>query len=96
MGSKISNTELNKENSLVTFFFELDVKGDSEAIKNWIRDDGIPSSYECDEPNTMRFDFFLSKDETKATLIEVFSDSDAANFRTKILVAGPILEPFLN
>ena len=44
----------------------------------------------------MRFDFFLSKDETKATLIEVFTDSDAAKLRTKNLVAGPILEPFLN
>jgi len=65
LGSKISNTELNKDNSLVTYFFELDVKGDSEAIKNWIRDDGIPSSYECDEPNTMRFDFFILKTKQK-------------------------------
>ena len=96
MGSKISNTELNKENLLVTYIFELDVEGDSEAIKYWITDDDIPSTYECDEPNTMRFYFFLSKDETMATLIEVFTDSDAAKLRTKNLVAGPILEPFLN
>ena len=45
-------------------------------IKKWIRDYGAPSIYECDEPNTMKFEFFLSKGKTKATLIEVFADSD--------------------
>ena len=74
----MSNTELNTESSLVTYIFELDVKGESEEIKQWIRNDGVPSIYECDEPNTMRFEFFLSKGKTKATLIEVFADSDAA------------------
>ena len=49
-----------------------------------MRDIGAPSIYECDEPNTMRFEFFLSKGKTKATLIEVFADSDAAKLRPVI------------
>ena len=52
----MSNTELNKENSLVTYIFELDVKGESEETKQWIRDDGVPSIYEYYEPNTTRFE----------------------------------------
>ncbi len=44
----------------------------------------------------MRFEFFLSKGKTKATLIEVFADSDAAKLRTENLVASPILESFLH
>ena len=70
----MSKIELNKENSLVTYIFGFDVNGEGEAIKKWISDDGVLSTYEFDEPNTMRFEFFLSKDETKATLIEMFAD----------------------
>ena len=44
----------------------------------------------------MRFEFFLSKGKTKATLIEVFADSDAAKLRTENLAASPILEFFLS
>ena len=43
MGSKISNTELNKENLLVTYIFELDENGECEEIEQWIRDDDGPS-----------------------------------------------------
>ena len=55
----MSNSVLNKENSLVTYIFELDVKRESEAMKNWIRDGGAQFFYGCDEPNTMGFEFFL-------------------------------------
>ena len=32
--NKMSNTEVNKENSIVTYILQLDVKGENEAIKN--------------------------------------------------------------
>ena len=80
----MSNTEINKENSILTYILQLDVKGENEAIKKFIKDDSAPYTYRCDEPKTMRFEWFLSKDETKATLLEIFEDSDAANCVLKI------------
>ena len=92
----MANNELNKENSIVTYILELDVKGENEAINTFIKDESAPYTYGCDEPKTMRFEWFLSKDETKATLIEVFADSDAAKLRLENLLASPVVGPFQN
>ena len=92
----MSNTEVNKENSIVTYILQLDVKGENKAIKKFIKDDSAPYTYGCDEPKTMRFEWFLSKDETKVTLLEMFEDSDAAKLRVEKLLASPLAEPFQN
>ena len=92
----MSNTEVNKENSIVTYILQLDVKGENKAIKKFIKDDSAPYTYGCDEPKTMRFEWFLSKDETKVTLLEMFEDSDAAKLRVENLLASPLAEPFQN
>ena len=92
----MSNTEVNKENSIVTYILQLDVKGENGAIKKFIKDDSAPYTYGCDEPKTMRFEWFLSKDETKVTLLEMFEDSDAAKLRVENLLASPLAEPFQN
>ena len=44
----------------------------------------------------MRFELFLSKGETKATLNEVFAGIDAAKLRTENVAASPILESVLS
>ena len=77
----MSNTELNTESSLVPYVFELDVKDKIEEVKKFIMDEGVPSIYECDELDTTKFEFFLSKYGTKKTLIGVFSDNDDTKLR---------------
>ena len=42
----------------------------------------------------MRFGWYLSADETSATLFEVFEDSDGAKLRAENLLAGPLIGPF--
>ena len=44
----------------------------------------------------MRFEWFLSKDETMVTLLEVFEDSDAGKLRVENLFSSPLAEPFQN
>ena len=57
----MSNTELNTENSLVPFIIKLDIKDKIEEVKQFIIDDGVPSIYECDEPDTTKLELLLSK-----------------------------------
>ena len=40
-----------------------------------------PYVFNCPEPRTIRFEWFLSEDNQSATLIEMFEDSDAARLR---------------
>ena len=40
-----------------------------------------PYVFNCPEPKTIRFEWFLSEDNQSATLIEMFEDSDAARLR---------------
>ena len=47
------------------------------------------------EPKTLRFEWFLSEDKTKATLVEVFGDSNGAKTRVENLIASPLIAEWL-
>ena len=49
--------------------------------KQFMRENSSPYVFNCLEPKTIRFEWFLSKDDKSATLIEMFEDSDAAKLR---------------
>ena len=59
-----------------------------KICKNFIDGSGI-YVHGCNEPKTIRFEWYLSADETSATLFEMFEDSDGAKLR-----AGPLTGPF--
>ena len=40
---------------------------------------------------TLRFERFLSEDKTKATLVEIFGDSNGAKTRVENLIASPVV-----
>jgi len=48
----------------------------------------------CNEPKTMKFEWYLSGDEACATLFEMFEDSDGAKLRGENLLASPLIGPF--
>jgi hypothetical protein len=83
----------NVASSVVTYIFELGLKGDPEACKKFIDESGI-HVHGCNEPKTIRFEWYLSADETSATLFEMFEDSDGAKLRVENLLAGPLIGPF--
>ncbi len=74
-------SELNKQNKIITYIFELGlIKGVGET-REFMRENSSPYVFHCSEPKTIRFEWFLSEDEKSATLIEMFEDSDAAKLR---------------
>ena len=75
------SSELNKSNSVITYIFELKLIKSIEKVKSFMSENSSPYVFNCPEPRTIRFEWFLSKDEKSATLIEMFEDSDAAKLR---------------
>ena len=72
--------ELIKNPSLLEFIVTFE-PGNKEPLNTPSPnlDKNVPLS--CDEPETIRFEWFLSGDQKSATLIEMFADSDAAKLR---------------
>ena len=82
---------LNIENPTVTYILEMNVKVGSTDIETWIKNTSAKYTYELNEPKTLRFEWFLSDDNSKATLVEVFQDSDGAKQRAENLLSSPVL-----
>ena len=72
---------LNKSNSVITYIFELKLIKSIEKVKSFMSENSSPYVFNCPEPRTIRFEWFLSEDNKSATLIEMFEDSDAARLR---------------
>lgn len=89
----MTKSDPNTGGSVVTYIFELGLIGDPEICKNFIEEAGI-YTHGCDEPKTIRFEWYLSADETSATLLELFEDSDGAKLRVENLLASPLVSRF--
>ena len=76
-------SELNKQNKIITYIFELALIKSVNETKQFMRENSSPYVFNCSEPKTIRFEWFLSEDEKSATLIEMFEEehSDAAKLR---------------
>ena len=89
----MTKSDPNAGGSVVTYIFELGLKGDPETCKNFIKESGI-YTHGCNEPKTIRFEWYLSADETSATLLELFEDSDGAKLRIENLLASSLVGRF--
>ena len=85
---------LNKQNPIITYIFELELIKSVDEVKEFMRENSSPYVYNCSEPKTIRFEWFLSEDEKSATLIEMFEDSDAAKLRLENHSASHLVEEF--
>ena len=81
---------LNQYNGTITFLLQMNVVAGADNIASWITDRSARATYECEEEKTRRFEWFLSADKDKATLIEVFDDSEGALTRVQNLLSSPI------
>ena len=87
---------LNEYNGAITFLLQMNVLSGAEDIADWITDRSARATYEFEEEKTRRFEWFLSADKAKATLIEVFDDSDGALTRVQNLMSGPIAPEWID
>jgi hypothetical protein len=67
------------------------LKCDADEAKQWIKDRSAKYTFDLKEEKTMSFEWYLNNDETEATLIESFEDSDGLKQRFENLMAGPIV-----
>ncbi len=81
---------LNEYNGAITFLLQMNILSGVEDVASWIKDRSARATFEFEEEKTRRFEWFLSGDKAKATLIEVFDDSEGALTRVRNLMSSPI------
>jgi hypothetical protein len=81
---------LNHYEKTITFILQMNVLAQANDITVWITDRSARVTHEFNEEKTRRFEWFLSSDQSKATLIGVFDDCDGAVTRVQNLMSSEI------
>ena len=92
----IISTMLNSYDGSITFILQMSVASHIDHIESWITERSSRVTFEFEEMKTRRFQWFLSTDKSKATLIEVFDDSDGALIRFNNLTSSPIAPEWMD
>ena len=87
---------LNEYNGSITFLLQMNILFGAGDVASWIKDRSARATFEFEEEKTHRFEWFLSGDEAKATLIEVFADSEGALTRIQNLMSSPIAPEWMD
>ena len=87
---------LNKDDGTITFILQMAVAPTTDDVESWITERSSRVTFEFEEMKTRRFEWFLSTDKTKATLIEVFDDSEGALTRFNNLTSSPIAPEWMD
>ena len=87
---------LNTYNGAVTFILQMNVREGAGDILSWITGRSVLVTSEFNEEKTKRFEWFLTPDQSKATLIEVFDDNDGALVRVENLMSSPIAPEWMD
>ena len=82
--------ELNIGSEQIITVIQCNVKSDPEEFKKWIKDRASKYVFELKEENTISYEWFLSDNGKKATLVEIYTNSDATVQRFKNHGASPI------
>ena len=81
---------LNNDDGTITFILQMTVIPEAGDVESWITERSSRVTFEFKEMKTRRFEWFLSTDKSKATLIEVFDNSERALTRFNNLISSPI------
>ena len=74
----------------------MDVLSGADDVEAWITDRSARATFEFEEDKTRRFEWFLSADKAKATLIEVFDDGEGALTRLQNLMSSQIAAEWMD
>ena len=87
---------MHHKSDQIIFYLDLNVTNNSVNLKEFL--DGVVKSVNETEPGTMLYEYYLSEDRKKVSLIEIYkTDKDAITHMKNFLVAphsGPFLEIF--
>ena len=87
---------LNNDDGTITFILQMAVAPTTDDLESWICERSSRVTFEFEEMKTRRFQWFLSADKSKATLIEIFDDSEGALTRFNNLISSPIAPEWMD
>ena len=87
---------MHHKSDQIIFYLDLKVKNNSVNVEEFL--DGVVKSVNESEPGTILYEYYLSEDKKKVSLIEIYkTDADAVIHMKNFLAAphsGPFLETF--
>ena len=87
---------LNNDDGTITFILQMAVMPKTDDLESWIIERRCRVTFAFEEMKTSRFEWFLSTDKSKATLIEIFDDSEGALTRFNNLISSPIAPEWMD
>ena len=87
---------MHHKSESIIFYLDLNIKNNSVNVEEFL--DGVVKSVNESEPGTILYEYYLSEDKKKVSLIEIYkTDADALIHMKNFLAAphsGPFLETF--
>ena len=84
--------ELNTKSQKIIFAIQCSIKSDANEFQTWAKDRATKYVFDLKEEKTISYEWHLSDDNSEATLVESFIDSDGAMQRLNNHMSSPIAE----
>ena len=84
--------ELNTKSQKIIFVIQCSIKSDANEFQTWAKDGAGKYVFKLKEEKTISYEWHLSDDNSEATLVESFIDSDGALQRLNNHMSSPIAE----
>ena len=87
--------ELNLKSQKIIFFIQCSIKSDANEFLTWSKERAAKYVFNLKEEKTISYEWHLSDDNSEATLVESFIDSDGAMQRLNNHMSSPIAEEIM-
>lgn len=84
--------ELNSKTQKIIFVIQCSIKSDANEFLTWSKERAAKYVFNLKEEKTISYEWHLSDDNSEATLVESFIDSDGAMKRLNNHMSSPIAE----
>ena len=84
--------ELNSKTQKIIFVIQCSIKSDANEFLTWSKERAAKYVFNLKEEKTISYEWHLSDDNSEATLVESFLDSDGAIQRLNNHISSPIAE----
>ena len=84
--------ELNSKTQKIIFVIQCSIKSDANEFLTWSKERAAKYVFNLKEGKTISYEWHLSDDNSEATLVESFIDSDGAMQRLNNHMSSPIAE----
>ena len=88
--------ELNTKSQKIIFIIQCSIKSDANEFRKWANERATKYVFDLKEEKTISYEWYLSDDNSEATLVESFIDSDGAMQRLNNHMSSPIAEEVMN